>query len=934
MGWGGRQTSGSFLLGSRGARRKRCWRCSKSKEDHQCGIDGGGRGSQSSDGIAAFGYPRDSTRSGPRCHSCRRAIRRFSKRSTSSTGFSRPGGRRRNPAGGFGTVSRSPSYNQGFCIEGYSQEDSNSFAPRRRGKEHPRDKARDHREPGYRSSPCSAEHGNNSSGGPSDRSGPHDGVGFEQFFHNVIWDQGGPEEGPHDERFSLGEVSLLPTVPTTTSPKDVSDEACAGHPRAVRCLRCIPPVLLGALWGLSPTKGAGLCDVAPRSHRGCSSQRRPATDPGARGVDYMRRRAGCKGWWRLEPGIHAGLDFRSASCYVPREDANYDIQRPCFWSSHSGTMGSHGTKLHEGDRDSDDPEDRSQKDKGRPKRWRRQRHLPQWWPGFAEEETAFPQEAQGECRVKVAPGLEAPRQKKPEDGPGFSEDRHLPESCTDNSGKQSMHEKGRDDPLAVDFCLDFPRWCSSLFISCLRSRTAFAAFLSRSTLPSREKPSPSSSVFPLPVPSWSPFERMPPNASSRRRRSIHFARAFHTVIMALNFWHGGGDFGMLRDLSRPISPVHSAIFRRVKSLMRADGQFPAFQVIRAGRRFPQLVARLREATDFICQSGVTADPYSKHYPGSSVSFNKSLVPDYRDADPERITLSGSGHWDVTHLLSDDLCMPYREPDVIKSGRLPPPGECPRIKESEEDIAAIAKLWDSKGLLLVHVQHVPKHEWVRIFGAFKDESRDRQIGDRRGRNYVEDKTFGPSSELPNGTALTDLVVDRSTQEVRICVTDRKDFYHQIYATRRKAVCNSLGGGVPYKLLEGSGALAHFLMQGKKKKPSKEQRMIEGDFLHADQYAPMEDGRTDRKEASDRQTLRPGTLHRWLLLCGPASERLYFILQVFEKLLKSPKMLYPGGSFGISRQGCLRSSSCPGYRGRNCRRQSSPSESGCHRGFPSS
>ena len=293
----------------------------------------------------------------------------------------------------------------------------------------------------------------------------------------------------------------------------------------------------------------------------------------------------------------------------------YDIQRTSFWPSHTCSLGSNCIELHEGDRDLDNAKSRSQEDKGGSKGRRRQRHLPHRRSSFTKEETAFPQEAQGECGVRLAPGLGAPRKKKPEDGPGFSLDPPLPRPDTGGFGKQSVHEMGRDDPLAVDFCLGFPRWCSSLFINCLRSRTAFAAFLSRSTLPSREKPSPSSSVFPLPVPSWSPFERMPPNASSRRRKSIHF----HTVIMALNFWHGGGDFGMLRYLNRPTSPVHSAIFRRVKSFMRTDGQFPAFQVIRAGRRFPHLVARLREATDFICQSGVTADPYSKHYPGSSVS---------------------------------------------------------------------------------------------------------------------------------------------------------------------------------------------------------------------------------------------------------------------------------------------------------------------------
>ena len=313
--------------------------------------------------------------------------------------------------------------------------------------------------------------------------------------------------------------------------------------------------------------------------------------------------------------------------------------------------------------------------------------------------------------------------------------------------------------------------------------------------------------------------------------------------MALNFWHGGGDFGMLQELSRPITPVHSAIFRRVKSLMRTDGQFPAFPVIRAGRRFPQLVARLREATDFICQSGAAANPYNKEFPGTSIPFNNELIPDlepYRDADPSRITLSGTGHWDVTDLLSDDLCMPYREPDSIRTDRVPPPGEIPRIKESPEEVAAIGKLWDKQGLLYLHNQQVPHHEWVRIFGAFKDEHRDRQIGDRRGRNYVEDKTYGPSAELPNGPSIADLVVDRSTQEIRICVTDRKDFYHQIWATRRRAISNSLGPGVPISLLEGTTALEMFLEQSRRRRGAKEKRLLEGDFLHEKQFEVLSEG----------------------------------------------------------------------------------------------
>ena len=48
-------------------------------------------------------------------------------------------------------------------------------------------------------------------------------------------------------------------------------------------------------------------------------------------------------------------------------------------------------------------------------------------------------------------------------------------------------------------------------------------------------------------------------------------------------------------------------------------------MIRAGRRFPQLVARLREATDFVCYSVVAAPPYSKQYPGTELPFENGLV---------------------------------------------------------------------------------------------------------------------------------------------------------------------------------------------------------------------------------------------------------------------------------------------------------------------
>ena len=838
MGRGGRQTPSSFLLGSRGARRKRCWRCTKTSQGHQRHPDGGGRDVEGPIGFPDGGCSKPSTHPPALCHSCRRAVQRYPHAGTAgTTSFRRLGLRRDRPTTRIGSDFGPAPYHQAFSLEGHGKEDTSSPPTRGRAQEPSRGTTRSQfTKPGIRPSPT--EHGHHGPGCSPHRPGPYDGFGFEQFYNDDFGHQRGAEEGSHDERSGIGKVPVLPSIPTATSPEDAAHEACSHHPRGVRCLRCVPPQLFGALWRIPPAERTRLRHVATWPHLRRCQPRELAHGPRTCCSSNLRCRTSSERLWRLEPRHDVGSDFRPPGSYVPGEDDEYDGIRPGIRSFDTSPMGSHCSQLHEGDGDLNHQKVRGQEDEGGQQTFGRQGVY-----AFTEEEAEVPEKAEGECRVRDPPGLEAPREQKPGffPGPTMRSGGRQPPGPT--NGKQSMHEMGHDDPRAVDFCLDFPRWCSSLLVNCLRSRTPFSAFLAKSTVPSRVASSPSSSVFPLPVPSWSPFERMSPNASSRRRRSTHFARAFHTVIMALNFWHGGGDFGMLQHLSRPISPVHSAIFRRVKNLMRADGQFPAFPVIRAGRRFPQLVARLREATDFICHFGAAADPYNKQFPGSTIPFNNDLVPElepYRDADPSRITLSGTGHWDVTDLLSDDLCMPYREPDCIKSDRVPPPGERPHIQESPEDVAALARLWDKQKLLFVHNQQVPPEEWTRVFGAFKDEQRDRQIGDRRGRNYTEDKTFGPSAELPSGPSIAELVVDRQTQMVRVCVTDRRDFYHQIWATKRRAISNTLGPGVPISLLEGTSALEMFLEQNKRRRRSHDRRLVEGDFLHEKVFDTIEEG----------------------------------------------------------------------------------------------
>ena len=191
-------------------------------------------------------------------------------------------------------------------------------------------------------------------------------------------------------------------------------------------------------------------------------------------------------------------------------------------------------------------------------------------------------------------------------------------------------------------------------------------------------------------------------------------------------------------------------------------------------------------------------------------------------------------------------MVYRDPLVIYNGRDAPEGQFPHIGESPEEISAIARLWDGNGLLHLHDLNIPDYDprrLVRVFGAMKDLERDRQIGDRRGMNFKEDRILGPSSTLPNGSDLTDIMVDLDRQRIHISVCDRKDFYHQIWVSKKRAVTNTLGPGVPAEMLEGTSALNVFLLEQSTRRRRRNRTEV-GDHLHGGAgllLPPFEDGR---------------------------------------------------------------------------------------------
>ena len=262
--------------------------------------------------------------------------------------------------------------------------------------------------------------------------------------------------------------------------------------------------------------------------------------------------------------------------------------------------------------------------------------------------------------------------------------------------QHSLHAKGSPS-RRLNVMLNHNYWCAMLGVMCLRSKTRFAAYL-RASFQYRLPPGRLPTVFPIPVPPGNPFGMKLNGLSASKRRSIHRRRALHVMLMALNFWHSGGNFNDLQWTCRTMTSVHRSIHRRLWAFLLSDGQFPAFQLVRAGRRFHELDARLGELCQSITTTGMSSNPYSRDFAGLEVPIDNSVYPQlepYHKMDPTRIRISGTGHWDVTSLLPDQLCVPYREPAVLANGLRPPAGSYPKMTETQEELAELALLWDKQ-----------------------------------------------------------------------------------------------------------------------------------------------------------------------------------------------------------------------------------------------
>ena len=134
-----------------------------------------------------------------------------------------------------------------------------------------------------------------------------------------------------------------------------------------------------------------------------------------------------------------------------------------------------------------------------------------------------------------------------------------------------------------------------------------------------------------------------------------------------------------------------------------------------------------------------------------------------------------------------------------------------------------------GLLFLHQFDFPAeapHELTRIFNCLKDQHNDRQIGDRRGRNACEARLQSSSKSLPSGPDFADLLVDTKKHRLSICCTDRRDFYHQFWATPSRAVSNTVVPPISIELFRDLSAMKSFTLAST---CSKSSRLVFGDRL---------------------------------------------------------------------------------------------------------
>ena len=148
-------------------------------------------------------------------------------------------------------------------------------------------------------------------------------------------------------------------------------------------------------------------------------------------------------------------------------------------------------------------------------------------------------------------------------------------------------------------------------------------------------------------------------------------RLLHVVCMGLNFLHANFVPPPLDSLALPPTAAQRSLVAHVSRHLKAFGaSVGTFMLPDAGRRNPQLIARLSELSAFLASTpGLDGDMYAD-LSGQPVDMHNEAAPafePYRALDVSRLRLSGKGHWDPSPFLSDDLYMAHNEPRTLLHG---------------------------------------------------------------------------------------------------------------------------------------------------------------------------------------------------------------------------------------------------------------------------
>ena len=124
----------------------------------------------------------------------------------------------------------------------------------------------------------------------------------------------------------------------------------------------------------------------------------------------------------------------------------------------------------------------------------------------------------------------------------------------------------------------------------------------------------------------------------------------------------------------------------------------------SGRRSAHLLARQEELRTFLLQCGLPTTPYPVRSPAKGFAPHRPGGPPElrpcRDADVDRLAITGRGHWDSAPFLEPELLMPFLEPSVLR-------GICARddpfpdtSRDKPEEVVKLCRLWDSLGSLAI------------------------------------------------------------------------------------------------------------------------------------------------------------------------------------------------------------------------------------------